>query len=671
MSISSRNKRGFFSKQVPLFWCALVAAIASAGCEASEDTSGKEASSLTWEAYKADTLRTEDGVYIVNGNEPVLNEEELRKYYEQLVEETSDEGNIAVEQSALIVDRRFSYDNIWSLADRQNLTYCIASSDFTSAELSKLVSALNTATADWEAAVYNRINFIYKSGENSRCSETNTAVVFNVKKENLNPGGTEDGLVAAASFFPDYPRGHRRLRIDPRSFSTTWYSSAEFVGLIRHELGHVLGFRHEFLNPQSSCSESVKGGRMLTSFDQNSIMNYDFCDNSRSRIYLTASDKIGARSVYSDNAFNAMKGKMQAYPTGWDFGTPSSWTRVEGDFDGNGTTDYIRMSGTHYFVFLSNAGTFTPTIQAFPNGYDFGFPSPYVTLPGDFDGDGLSDFIRIGATDFHVFYSNGNGTFTIVSSVIPNGWNFGVGNTKDFTGDFNRDGVTDIVRLFSNNEFRFVFHTNRTYETAQFALPSSWPAFGGPDNYETIPFDLYGVGLNAYMILGADRYYMVYYTDYALTRKTYSYSYGNGWNFGMPSNYETITGDFDGDHDTDFIRLHGTAYYLFLNNGNGTFATANIAYGNGWNFGFPSHFETKTGDFNGDDLTDFVRMSGTHAFTFISNGNGTFTPVGEAFPYNWDFGMPSPFETFIGDFSGDGKDAIERVSGTHQFMLYR
>jgi hypothetical protein len=139
----------------------------------------------------------------------------------------------------------------------------------------------------------------------------------------------------------------------------------------------------------------------------------------------------------------------------------------------------------------------------------------------------------------------------------------------------------------------------------------------------------------------------------------------------MPSSFTTITGDFDGDRDTDFVRLAGDAYYMFLNNGDATFTPSAVAYGNGWDFGIPSSFTTVAGDFNGDDRTDFCRMSGTHAFTFFSNGNGTFNSFAEGFPAGWDFGTPSSFETFVGDFNGDGKDEIERIFGTAQFSLYR
>jgi len=54
----------------------------------------------------------------------------------------------------------------------------------------------------------------------------------------------------------------------------------------------------------------------------------------------------------------------------------------------------------------------------------------------------------------------------------------------------------------------------------------------------------------------------------------------------------------------------GTSYYKGLSNGNGTFAWTKVDYPTGSNFGLPSSYSLKTGDFNGDGATDVLRVRG-------------------------------------------------------------
>jgi len=82
---------------------------------------------------------------------------------------------------------------------------------------------------------------------------------------------------------------------------------------------------------------------------------------------------------------------VQRY-AGLDFGLPSSWDPISGDFDGDGWTDYARLGDAGAFVFFSNGdGSFASVFQSyrvFDLSLNFGLPSPWQTVTGDFNGDG-------------------------------------------------------------------------------------------------------------------------------------------------------------------------------------------------------------------------------------------------------------------------------------------
>ena len=70
-------------------------------------------------------------------------------------------------------------------------------------------------------------------------SDIDPELVFTVR--HVDAGGQ----FIAAAFFPTYPPLRRRVLIDPSYFADDL--SFDRVGVLRHELGHVLGFRHEHI----------------------------------------------------------------------------------------------------------------------------------------------------------------------------------------------------------------------------------------------------------------------------------------------------------------------------------------------------------------------------------------------------------------------------------------
>jgi hypothetical protein len=131
-----------------------------------------------------------------------------------------------------------------------------------------------------------------------------------------------------------------------------------------------------------------------------------------------------------------------------------------GDFNGDGKTDYGRLGGTYSHFFLSYGdGNFSAPVHTYPAGWDFGNPGPWETIVGDFDGDGSTDYGRLGATYTHLFYAEGGGEFSALVHYYPPGWNFGFDAAwPAIVGDWSGDGRTDYMRLGGTYSHVFIAH---------------------------------------------------------------------------------------------------------------------------------------------------------------------------------------------------------------------
>lgn len=168
------------------------------------------------------------------------------------------------------------------------LSYCILDG-FTQAQKAEITAQMQEATADWEATC--GVQFEHRSQHDGAKTKP-IDVLFSVR---LVDAG---GKFIAAAFFPNDPPDRREIAIDPSHFTQTTFTPA---GVLRHELGHVLGVRHEHIVSQAPAlcpKEPLDHTIQLNDYDPRSVMHY-FCGGVGSKtLEITEKDRIAAQLLY-------------------------------------------------------------------------------------------------------------------------------------------------------------------------------------------------------------------------------------------------------------------------------------------------------------------------------------------------------------------------------------
>lgn len=250
------------------------------GCGGSEEMP-QEKAPMSWEEFKASAITDENNVFVIDGDTAVEGEEGLRNFYESHVatDMGSSQGGLAVYYSG--------GDIKWSSTAARNITYCVSSSSFGS-RYNTVVSAMNSAAGAWEATA--NVNFVHLSQYDSNCTASQTGVVFDVRQ-------TSTTSYLARAFFPNSSRSARNVLISTSAFGSI--APWTLTGVLRHELGHTLGFRHEHTRLSSTGCYEDNQWRALTNYDSSSVMHYPQCRGTQTGdLVLTSMDKSGARALY-------------------------------------------------------------------------------------------------------------------------------------------------------------------------------------------------------------------------------------------------------------------------------------------------------------------------------------------------------------------------------------
>lgn len=262
----------------------VVAVVSAVGC----GTAPTDTAPLSYQQFQAALYQEPDtGLWVTNGDELVETETDMQAAYLRYLGETAVVSTEPTTRHPLIVNTVGGVDDRWPASTAVNLTYCIGSKSFGS-RYAAVVTAMNSAAAAWEGTA--NVNFVHVSSQDANCTSRTTSVVFNVRQVTTSQ-------YLARAFFPSTTRRGRELLISSSSFGTiTPYTLA---GILRHELGHTIGFRHEHTRPEAAACFEDNSWRPLTAYDSRSVMHYPQCNGTNTGdLVLTSLDQQGARALY-------------------------------------------------------------------------------------------------------------------------------------------------------------------------------------------------------------------------------------------------------------------------------------------------------------------------------------------------------------------------------------
>lgn len=240
---------------------------------------------ITWETFRAGVYQEPDtGLFIVDWDRPIRGEAALYEFWASL-----HPGALSIYNNGT--------DIKWNTTLKKNLTYCV--SDQFGAQKQLVVTAMQKATEmGWERMA--DVDFKYLAAQDATCTAANTNVLFDIRP--VNSGGQ----YLARAFFPNDQRADRNVLIDPGSFDPQQTGNIPLENILGHELGHVLGFRHEHIRPEANAAECAEDTefRGLTPYDSASVMHYPQCNGTSTTLAFTERDRQGVVSVYGAPVVN-------------------------------------------------------------------------------------------------------------------------------------------------------------------------------------------------------------------------------------------------------------------------------------------------------------------------------------------------------------------------------
>ena len=159
-----------------------------------------------------------------------------------------------------------------------------------------IVEVFNKAIKNWQNVC--GIKFYHDQ------SQDNNALDFPTQGKNLTfiiVGENLFGEHLAYAFFPNEHKPRKKLRIDPRYFNT----KHDKVGLITHEIGHIIGFYHEPVSPERIhlCPEEIVSSTKKTQIgplNSESVMQM-FCKDAyldADKLKIKETDIHAAQHIY-------------------------------------------------------------------------------------------------------------------------------------------------------------------------------------------------------------------------------------------------------------------------------------------------------------------------------------------------------------------------------------
>jgi hypothetical protein len=176
-------------------------------------------------------------------------------------------------------------------SEARDLTYAVDRASFTTtAKYEAIVSNLAKAARQWEEACPScQVTFTHRKDQDA--APAPNQLVFVVR------GLDAKGVFIAAAFFPSDTPDSRVLQVDPTYFTTRY----DPVGVFRHELGHILGYRHEHIRNVPGCYREDNEWKALGPYDPHSVMHYP-CGGGGGWTFELSIDDKGNHAAWYGNS---------------------------------------------------------------------------------------------------------------------------------------------------------------------------------------------------------------------------------------------------------------------------------------------------------------------------------------------------------------------------------
>lgn len=357
-----------------------------------------------------------------------------------------------------------------------------------------------------------------------------------------------------------------------------------------------------------------------------------------------------------------------------------SYPLFTGDWNGDGKTDIARIGTSGIKTCLaSGVGQFSSCqtiLDFYPPGYTN--TNTYPLVVGDWNGDGNTDFGRVSDTDVLTYISNGDGTFYLgipfnnmsPSQNYPNSATYPI-----LTGDWNGDGKTDLARIGTAGVKACLSVGNGQFNNCHTLVDFRPPGYTSTDTYPVVTGDWNGDGLTDIARV-SDTHVLSYVSngDATFTQITPFSNLSPSQGYSNANTYPMFSGDWNGDGKTDIARVADHYVFFYVSNGGGfqLFGSIN-AFGAADGFTSATSNPIVIGDFNGDGRTDLARVSANKLITYVSNGDGVFsltTDLNDLSPAQ-GFLNTNTYPVIEGDWNGDGKTDIARVADNSIYFYPR